>query len=149
MTDHGDREDSPAAPLEEGRRGLEALGEPPPPRRSDAAFARAVAAGLRERRGRLLFAVPALAMATAALALVLLPEGGNRLDIAPDAGLLAAAAPAEPPVDAPAELADAEDDVASIGELFAIPSLEGSSDEELARLDRALDDALARRARGG
>jgi hypothetical protein len=96
---------------------LEALAEPlPAPRRSDAAFARDVAGAMAARRRRRWLVAP-LAMAAAVTALVLfLPR-----------------APAD------AELFDDDDDDG----LFAIPALDGSTDEELALLERALDRALA------
>ncbi len=113
----------------------------PPPRRTDAAFARAVAAGVARGKsaGRgSLFALPALAAAAAAFALVVTVGNPERSVV--DAGVrVAVAHPVAHPVAAPAEQIDAswddEDD-------FALPSLDGSSDEELARLDRALDEAL-------
>lgn len=117
---------------------LRALAAPPPPRRTDVAFARAVAGGVEARRrgGRAFLALPALATVAAAVALVVLPRVGAPSYVeaeSRDAGVRAAAAPIAGGGDAVVDL---------LANDFAIPSLEGSSDEELARLDRALDAAL-------
>lgn len=112
--------------------GLEALAEVPTPRRTDAAFARAVQDGVR-RRSRALFALPALAAAAAAFTFVVM-----RPD---DAEVLTKVADARPlRVERPVVISDSFDDEDA---LFALPSLDGSSDEELANLDRVLDRRLA------
>jgi hypothetical protein len=115
------------------------LAEVPPPRRTDAAFARGVMDGVKQRRSRRIFVVPALAAAGAAFALVALvrPTGPAR-DVA-DAGT--------PQLAKVTEIAEADLPFAFVDDdgLFAIPAIDGSSDEELARLDRALDTALAAR----
>ncbi|MBI1946839.1 MAG: hypothetical protein HYS27_14180 [Deltaproteobacteria bacterium] len=102
---------------------------PPPPRRTDAAFARAVADGVKQRRApfALWLGAPALALAAAGVAIVVAgPDGGR---VAVDAGVTIARAAA-----VEVDWAEESD--------FAIPSLDGSTDEELARLDRALDEAI-------
>ena len=113
--------------------GLEALADVPPPRRTDAAFARAVQDGVRRRRSRAFFALPALAAAAAAFTfLVMRPD---------DAEVLTKVADARP-VERAVVISDPFDDEDA---LFAMPSLDGSSDEELANLDRVLDRRLASR----
>ena len=106
---------------------------PPPPRRTDAAFARAVADGVKARRSpfALLLGAPALALAAAGVAIVVAGPGGG--GVTSDAGV--AMAPRAATVDV--EWAEEGD--------FAFPTLEGSTDEELARLDRVLDEALKQR----
>lgn len=111
--------------------GLERLADVPPPRRSDAAFALAVQDGVSRRRNRTLFALPALAAAAAAFAFVVVRADDGRV---PEETRIAAASPVL--------LADPFDDEDA---LFALPSLDGSSDEELANLDRVLDRRLAAR----
>lgn len=105
---------------------------PPAPRRTDAAFARAVAEGVKRRRAPSLLFVgaPALALAAAGIAIVVAGPGAG--EVTADAGIAA-------PRVAAVELEWSED-----GD-FALPSLEGSTDEELLRLDRALDEALKKR----
>ncbi|MCC7073656.1 MAG: hypothetical protein IT383_20265 [Deltaproteobacteria bacterium] len=106
---------------------------PPPPRRNDAAFARAVADDVKARHApfSLWLGAPALALAAAGVAIVVAGPGGGRAT--PDAGV--ALAPRVAAVDV---------DWAAEGD-FAFPSLEGSTDEELARLDRVLEEALRQR----
>lgn len=142
-------------------------GELPAPRRTDAAFARAVAEGVRTRRTTWRLALPSLAAVAAGLALFVIPRGAA-VDPSPDAGaaareaLVAAMSSSssagenpEPPAGAGAHNEQqAGEPPATLDELragadFTIPALEGSSDEELARLDRALDAALAARSLGG
>ncbi|OGQ18192.1 MAG: hypothetical protein A2138_15220 [Deltaproteobacteria bacterium RBG_16_71_12] len=105
---------------------------PPPPRRSDAAFARAVADDVKRRRApfALWLGAPALAFTAAGVAIVVAGPDGGRAAV--DAGVAATRVAA---VDL--EWADESD--------FAMPSLDGSTDEELARLDRALDEAIKQR----
>lgn len=114
-------------------RELAALADVPPPRRTDDAFARSVQDGVRKRRARTWFALPALAAAAAAFAFVVLRPGpapdDHRVDIA-------VAVPASGDV---VDLYDDDDDDA----LFALPMLDGSSDEELALLDQVLDRKLS------
>lgn len=113
----------------DGRDGLEALADVPSPRRNDAAFARAVKDGVARRHARTFFAFPALAAAAAAFAfLVMRPDDGH-----PD---VVAHAVDERPL----MIADPFDDEDA---LFALPSLDGSSDQELADLDRVLDRRIA------
>jgi hypothetical protein len=107
---------------------LTPLADVPAPRRTDGAFARSVADGLHKRRSRApWFAVPALAAAAAGafalFAVVHTPHAGGV-----DAGTSVVA------------MNDAILDDDDTG--FALPSLDGSSDEELARLDHALDERL-------
>lgn len=113
-------------------------GSPPPPRRSDAAFARAVAEDVKRRRSPLLLwmGAPALALAASGVAIVVAGPGPGELG--GDAGI-AAPRPALTERVATADLEWGEDSD------FALPSLEGSTDEELLRLDRALDEALKKR----
>jgi anti-sigma factor RsiW len=107
---------------------------PPPPRRTDAAFARAVADDVKRRRAplALFLGAPALALAAAGIAIVI--AGPVTGELSTDAGV---AAP-RLAVSTAAWDEESESD-------FAIPSLEGSTDEELLRLDRALDEALAQK----
>lgn len=118
---------SPPEPTDELPRLVEA---PPPPRRTDAAFARAVADDVHRRRRPLLLmlSAPALALAAAGVAITIAGPGS----VTSDAGV------SVPRVAAVDGEWDEESD-------FALPSLEGSTDEELLRLDRALDEALQRR----
>lgn len=111
---------------------LSLLDKPPPPRRTDAAFARAVADDVKRRRTpfALLLGAPALALAAAGVAIVVAGPGSGEASL--DAGVTA-------PRLAVAELEWGEESD------FAIPSLDGSTDEELKRLDRALDEALKQR----
>lgn len=124
---------------------LAALAAAPPPRRTDQAFARAVAAGVandKKRRSLTLLALPGLVAASAVLAVVVLPGGGAPVTRATtDAGVRVASA----------ERLDVspDEDFFFGNDDFAIPALDGSSDEELARLDRALDEALLARGYGG
>ena len=124
-------------------RDLALLADVPPPRRTEAAFARAVVDDVKHQRSRhTLFVLPALAAATAAAALVLVVQPHD-VRVAPvhaaDAGTSKVAVVAPVHVDvAAADLDDDDED------LFALPELEGSSDEELARLDKALDAALTK-----
>lgn len=124
---------------------LAALAAAPPPRRTDQAFARAVSAGVandKKRRSLTLLALPGLGAATAVLALVVLPGGAEPVTRADaDAGVRVASAER---LDA-----SADEDFLLENDDFAIPALDGSSDEELARLDRALDEALLARGYGG
>jgi len=138
-------------PPPEDERLLRALGElPPPPRKTDDAFARSVADGVRQRRSArspFMFALPTAAAAAAAFALVAVVHtpGTTPHDVvvASDAGNVNGnvgndvVAPPTPVLAMNVDLDDDDDD-------FALPSLEGSSDEELERLDKALDAALAR-----
>lgn len=118
---------------------LTPLADVPPPRRSDDAFARSVADGVQRRRQawRALFALPAFAAATAGfLFLVMRPTPPEEtpvvaVNIAPAAGTSVTVAVA---------IADPFEDEDA---LFALPMLDGSSDEELARLDRMLDQKLS------
>src|SRR6185437_14493221 len=97
-------------------------------RRTDAAFARSVADGVRKRRSRApWFAVPAFAAAAAGAFALFAVVHTPHVDAAHDAGVIVAA-----------NDSIFEDDDTG----FALPSLDGSSDEELARLDRALDERL-------
>ena len=107
---------------------------PPPPRRTDAAFARAVADDVKRRRTpfALWLGAPALALAAAGVAIVVAGPGVGEVSV--DAGV---AAPRVASIDL--ERGDLEWGADSE---FAIPSLEGSTDEELKRLDLALDEAL-------
>ena len=111
---------------------LESLAHVPAPRRSDAAFVRAVADGVARRRARPLFALPALAAAVAAVTFMVMRADG--VELAPPA-----AKPLASPL-RPIVVADPFDDEDT---LFALPSLEGSSDEELVNLDRILDRRIA------
>lgn len=110
---------------------LAPLADVPPPRRSDDAFARGVRDGVRKRRARTWFALPALAAAAATFAFVVLRPGPSgdepRVAIAPA-------------LDAPMVVDLYEDDEDA---LFALPMLDGSSDEELAQLDQVLDRKLS------
>lgn len=103
---------------------LAPLADVPAPRRSDAAFARGVQDGVRRRRARALVALPGLAAACAAVAFVVLRAGPAAVD-----------EPSEVVARAAVDLL--EDDA-----LFALPELEGSSDQELALLDQELDRRL-------
>jgi hypothetical protein len=109
---------------------LTPLADVPAPRRTDAAFARSVADGLHKRRSRASwFAVPALAAAaTGAFALFALVHTAH-VDGA-DAGT------------STATLASNDAAIFDDDDAFALPSLDGSTDEELARLDHALDERL-------
>lgn len=117
---------------------LSPLADVPPPRRTDDAFARSVQDGVRKRRARTWFALPALAAAAAAFAFVVLRPGlvdDERVAIAPIAtGASTSANAASVAVD----LYEDDDDA-----LFALPTLDGSSDEELALLDQVLDRKLS------
>lgn len=120
--------------------GLEPLMEVPPPRRTDAAFARSVADDVRQRRAPRPLLFGGLALATAgAAAIFLVPRGPEVAVVVVDAG--ARVAVATPTVQPRASADFVWDDDGD----FAIPSLDGSSDEELARLDRALDLALQKK----
>lgn len=110
---------------------LAPLADVPPPRRTDEAFARSVQDGVRKRRARTWFALPALAAAAAAFAFVVMrpgPVDDERVAIAPTATAPIVAV----------DLYEDDDDA-----LFALPSLDGSSDEELALLDQVLDRKLS------
>lgn len=103
---------------------LSPLAHVPPPRRSDDAFARGVIDGVRKRRARSTWlALPALAAATAFVFVIARPEP------AMESGATATAIVVADPFD--------DDD-----SLFALPMLDGSSDEELALLDAVLDEKL-------
>lgn len=118
----------PLAPLDDDERALkERLGfaAPPPPRRSDAAFARAVTSAVSERRARRPFGLLALAGASAAALVVAFALFGGRAD---------APRPASPDelLSASLEVVDAESE--------AVASLD---DESLLALSAALDAKLA------
>lgn len=122
-----------------GLEGLEGPAEVPPPRRSDAAFARAVREAVLKRRHERQLVVPVLTAACAALAIILVAPGplgtGARLTATTaTTGTTGTTEPREAEPDDPAVIVSDSD--------FAIPALDGSSDEELARLERALDRAL-------
>ena len=117
----------------------------PPPRRTDAAFARSVADGVNAKKSRTVFMFPLAAATAAALAVFALvhPATTSSTHDAGTTGVVVAvndAARVHPTTTvtdtgAPAILDDEDSP-------FALPSLEGSSDEELAFLDRALDQRL-------
>ena len=113
-------------------------GAPPPPRRTDAAFARSVADEVKRRRSPLLFLMGAPALALAAAGVAVMVAGPGPGELRGDAGITAPR-PALAERVATADLEWGEDSD------FALPSLEGSTDEELLRLDRALDEALKKR----
>lgn len=125
----------PADPIAPTPIDLTPLAEVPPPRRTDAAFARAVADDVKHKRSaRAPFILPALAALTAATALVIVVRPHEVHVVAP-VTTVTTVSPAHVEV-AAADFDDDDED------LFALPELEGSSDEELARLDKALDAAL-------
>jgi hypothetical protein len=97
--------------------------EIPAPRRTDAAFARAVADDVRRRKARTWVFAPVLAAAVGGLAL-----------------LVTQMPPAATMADAGTAITFDDDDP-----VFALPTLEGSTDEELEQLERALDKALERK----
>jgi hypothetical protein len=132
----------------------------PPPRKTDAAFARSVADGVRAKRSArspFTFALPTAAAAAAAFAFVAVVhtpssthdglsdiiDAGNHATTTTTMATTTAPATATSPVELALalDLDDADDDDGG----FALPSLEGSSDEELERLDKALDAALGQR----
>ncbi|HEY4219718.1 MAG TPA: hypothetical protein VGO62_00215 [Myxococcota bacterium] len=119
---------------------LELLARIPPPRRTDQAFARSVAAGVQKRRARTFFVMPALAAASAAFALVVAVHPGA-VGVS-DAGVSATATTPSTLLLASADLARNDAIFDDEDSPFAMPSLDGSSDEELARLDTRLDQAL-------
>lgn len=108
----------------------------PPPRRTDAAFARAVADDVKRRRApfALWLGAPALALAAAGVAIVVVGPGTGVVSV--DAGVAASRI-------ASIDLGRGDLEWGEDSE-FAIPSLDGSTDEELMRLDLALDLALER-----
>jgi hypothetical protein len=107
---------------------LTPLADVPAPRRTDGAFARSVADRLHKRRSRApWFAVPAFAAAAAGAFALFAVVHTSHVDATHDAGVVVA-------------VNDSIFDEDDSG--FALPSLDGSSDEELARLDRALDERL-------
>ncbi len=114
---------------------LAPLADVPPPRRTDDAFARSVQDGVRKRRARTWFALPALAAAAAAFAFVVMRPGPMPEE--PVKVKVAVAVPHTPDA-APVDLYEDDDDA-----LFALPMLDGSSDEELARLEQMLDRKLS------
>ena len=137
----------------------------PAPRRTDAAFARSVADGVRAKKSRTVFMFPLAAATTAALAVFAVVHPAQwSTTTSHDAGtgvVATTVTPHEAPdhvatsaasttsttataataagADAMVAMLDDEDSP------FALPSLEGSSDEELAFLDRALDERLQTR----
>lgn len=133
---------------------LVALRAPPTGRRTDDAFARAVAADVKARRGRFSaawFGVPALAGAAAVVVVVASPGASPDVGRAVYASLAAGA-------ENDADLAVFDDDVIALADEdddddgagfgfggasdFAIPGLAGSSDGELEDIEAALDRAL-------
>lgn len=113
---------------------LAPLADVPAPRRTEDAFARGVVDGVRKRRARTTwFALPALAAATAAFVFVI-ARPGPTTDVEPVPVRVAVAPPAADII-----VTDPFDDDDA---LFALPMLDGSSDEELARLDAVLDEKL-------
>ena len=135
---------------------LPALRAPPTGRRTDDAFARAVAADVNARRGRfkaVWLGVPALAGAAAVVVAVASPGADRDVGRAVYASLAASA-----DNDEDADLAAFDDDVIALADVddddddagfgfggasdFAIPGLAGSSDGELEDIEAALDRAL-------
>jgi hypothetical protein len=136
---------------------------PPAPRRSDDAFARAVRADVEAARAarspwRLWLAAP-LTAATA-FGLVFMARGPEVAPVVPTADRLAVLIEAEVDAeDAPAAIVDVvaavdaidEDDAlvalagsAEAAPAFAFADLDGSSEQDLAAVEAALDRALAR-----
>ena len=120
---------------------------PPPPRRTDAAFARAVADDVAARNKRSMLwwlGAPALAVSVSVAAFVLWPQAPRPVSLKErNHDLVAIGAVAPAPVmlasaDADPLLGDDDD-----GDDFAIPSLGGSSVDELLRLEKSLDAAIA------
>jgi hypothetical protein len=116
----------------DSRSGLHALADVPLPRRTDAAFARAVRDEVARHRERRSFALPALAAAAAAVAFIVMRPAPTLER--PNPTRVAMARPEAVAIAFPFDDEDA---------LFALPSLEGSSDEELVNLDRILDRRIA------
>lgn len=115
-------------------RDLAVLADVPPPRRTDDAFARSVQDGVRARRSRGWFALPALAATAAAFVFVVMRPGPTDERVVAIAPIAVPAAVANAPMD----LYEDDEDA-----LFALPMLDGSSDEELAQLDQVLDRKLS------
>jgi hypothetical protein len=125
--------------------GLAELARVPEPRRTDDAFARSVADGVaRARAPRWLF-LPAVAAGAAAVTFAIVHE--PRVDTV-DAGTIARVEPT-----APAEIDRVQDDdsdddedddawLISSRDDFALPSLDGSDEQELLALEAKLDEAL-------
>jgi hypothetical protein len=131
---------------------LPQLRAPPSGRKSDAAFARSVAAAVHERRrpspsspfSRWWLGLPALAGA-AAVAFVVVGDGGA--GGADDAALARAVYASFADASGDVAAFDSDEDVLALatddeGSAFAIPGLAGSSDGELEDIEAALDRRL-------
>lgn len=124
-----------------------ALRAPATGRRSDDAFARAVKADVDAASTpawRRAFAVGGPVLAGAAAVVVAVNVAGG--DTVDRAALVAAVNAADVAVDLDAfaddDLAFNDDDDDEFGDDFAIPGLAGSTEQELAAIEAALDDAL-------
>ncbi len=115
---------------------------PPPPRRSDDAFARSVVADVNERRQKktwLMFAAP-LAASAAAVALLVMPTTAD-IDTSPT--FLTAADLADPDSDDVIDEVFEQVQLASVDlNDFTFDDLDGSSEQDLVALERALDNVL-------
>jgi hypothetical protein len=128
---------------------LPALRAPTSGRRSDDAFARAVKADIDAKRApawrrALVYGGPALAGAAAVVVAVGVGVGDDSVD---RAALVKAVNAADVAVDLDAFADDDlafndDDDDSEFGDDFAIPGLAGSTEQELAAIEAALDDAL-------